>query len=170
MLKIQNWLLKILGCKCEEKNIEINSLKYQIEELKKQTNLTEPSKLGTISLNNMYVLLTQHTTNIFLSDEFYNLTSKEEAEKFSKETKVQYDTWVADNHDCDNFSFALMGYWSRGLYSFAFGIGWSKTHAFNIMIDNNKQIWIVEPQTNQYFKIEDVINNKLYYPLRLILI
>jgi len=178
------WLLKLLGSEedywkeqyeISKKNydellIECEKLKTTIEELKKQQNLVEPKVYGTITFKELWDLLRPLTSALFLSDETYSLTTKEEAEKFSKETKVQYNKWLKEQFDCDEFSFASMGYWNEGLKQFAYGIAWSKTHAFNIMIDNKKQIWIVEPQNNIYFKLEDIKINKLYYPLRLILI
>ena len=166
-----NWLLKLLGCRCEEKNILINNLNLKIDELNKSsTDLIQPKVLGSININEVRDLLKNHSSNIQLSDVYYSLTSVDEAKKYSVETKVFAERWVVEKHDCDEFSFALMGYWNKGLEQFCFGIAWSAGHAFNIMIDSNKQIWIVEPQTNVFTKIEDVKTNNLYYPLRLILI
>jgi hypothetical protein len=95
------------------------------------------------------------------------LTTKDEAMKFSEETANQYRNYVAESVDCDNFSFALMGYWSENLKSFAFGIALSQTHAFNIMIDNVGVIWIIEPQTNKWMKLSEVEDPK-YQNIRLI--
>jgi hypothetical protein len=77
--------------------------------LKQKQNLAEPKKLGLITLKEIHTLLSP-LCQTFISDENFNTTSKEEAMKFTEETKVQNDKWVAENHDCDNFSFALMGY------------------------------------------------------------
>ena len=63
-----------------------------------------------------------------------------------------------------------MGYFSEWSLSFAFGIVWTKTHAFNIFIDNNKKIWIIEPQTDQIFSLDEVKENIKYYPFELVLI
>lgn len=130
----------------------------------------QPERLGAISYWDTLSLLEPHCKDIYLSDMTYGLTSKKEAIKYSIETALQYKKWIKEKHDCDEFSFALMGYWNKGLEQFCFGVAWSKSHAFNIMIDNNKQIWIVEPQNNAFMKIEDVMKNKMYYPFRLILI
>ena len=71
--------------------------------------------------------------------------------------------------DCDDFAFIMQGrqkefHWNnhkntfpRKTFSSAFGIaaGKSKTediyHAFNTFIDENRTIWIVEPQTNRMY-------------------
>jgi hypothetical protein len=137
--------------------------------LKQKQNLAEPKKLGLITLKEIHTLLSP-LCQTFISDENFNTTSKEEAMKFTEETKVQNDKWVAENHDCDNFSFALMGYWSQGLYSFPLGIAWSGLHAFNIMVDDDKQIWIIEPQTNKWMTLEEAKVNPMYFPLRVIMI
>ena len=72
---------------------------------------------------------------------------------------------------CDNFSFAMQGYWHQGLYSFAFGIMWSGTHAFNFLIDDKKRLWIVEPQNNSFYTVEQAKkistpDGLSYFPLR----
>ena len=78
--------------------------------------------------------------------------------------------YIAEAHDCDNFSFAAMGYFSQGLYSFAFGIMWSGVHAFNFMFDENKELWIFEPQSNTFMTVEDALKNPIYSPLRFALL
>lgn len=131
-----------------------------------------PISKGIISINEIRDILKKYCSinNIYLSDPAYLLTSKDEADKYTKQSLINTRKYVKDVHDCDNFSFALIGYWSDSLKSFCFGIAWSKSHAFNIMIDNDKQVWICEPQSNMWYKIEQIQNNKMYYPLRLILI
>lgn len=172
------WLKKALGCKCEEKDIEITNLQNQIGDLKltiealKRTSKSpyeEPEVLGSITNSEVTNLLKPYCNDFHLSDSNYGLTSVAEAKRFSEETKVMARKWMVE-HDCDEFSFALMGYWNDGLKQFCFGIAWSNLHAFNIMIDNKKQIWIVEPQSNKFMKIEDVKDNTSYYPFRIVLI
>jgi hypothetical protein len=175
-----SWIYNILYSK---KNQEILELNTKIEELNArignlndvivnmQNKPKQPDKLGTIKIQELHnKLLEELNCEIFLSDMVYSLTSKEEAEKYSNETSIRYMQWQEEKFDCDEFSFALMGYWNEGLEQFAFGIAWSKTHAFNILIDNNKQIWIIEPQSNQFFKLEEIKSNKLYWPLRVAII
>ena len=149
-------------------NQQISDLKIANEKMAIRKNIPQPQVLGTIQLVDVYKLLSPLCKDIYLSDEYFSLTSMEEASIFSESTKVQYQSWVAESHDCDNFSFALLGYWSDSLKSFAFGTAWSNKHAFNLMIDNSKHIWICEPQTNKWTKWED-ISNDMYSPLRLII-
>ena len=131
----------------------------------------EPPRLGEITYSELSKLLAKNCgCQIFLSDEIYGLTSKEKALKYSNQTTIRFEKWVEEKHDCDEFSFALMGYWNKGLEQFAFGIAWSRYHAFNIMIDHKRQIWIVEPQTNEFVPLRSAKKYKEYWPLKLILI
>jgi len=183
-------LLKQLVCKNELKRIadmlntintqkqtindlqnENSALKQENETLKSANNITEPPVLGTITFQEVYNILRQLTPIVFISDSYFKTTSMEEARKFCINTKVWTKKWVLEDHDCDDFSFAMQGYWHQGLYSFAFGIMWSETHAFNFLIDNNKQLWIVEPQNNNFYTLEQAKNIRLpdgsgYLPIR----
>jgi len=140
--------------------------------------ITEPKSYGKISISDTRQVLMQvcNSQNIFLSDNSFSLTTMDEAKKFSEETKIAYKKWTSEDHDCDNFSYALQGYWSQGLVSFAYGIAWSKNdsgswiHAFNIMIDNNKQVWIIEPQQNKYMTIEESKSNDMYKNIGLVIV
>ncbi len=149
-------------------------IQYEYYYPKKEIKIEEPEGIpeikGEIKIGKVNFLLKGHCKNIFLSDPIFKTTSMEEAKRYSEESMVQARSYIKDFHDCDNFSYALTGYWSDSLKSFCFGIAWSKSHAFNIMIDNNKQIWIVEPQSNKWMKIESVKKNKKYYPLKLVVI
>ena len=152
--------------------LEIESLKKQINSLKKPavSKITQPKKLGDTTIFELADMFKPHCKNVNFSDRSYSLTNVTEAKRFSEQTKVAARKWINEQHDCDEFSSALNGYWNDGLKQFAFGIAWSKPHAFNIMVDDKKQIWIVEPMTNKFTKIEDMKNNSKYYPLTLILI
>ena len=168
-----NWLKKILGCKEEELKVEITSLKDRVEVLKKMLEGDEfehPKVLGTISNTELRALLSPYCDDVQLSDRVYGLTSVEEAKEYSETTKVAIRKWISEKYDCDEFSFALMGYWNLDLFQFSFGIAWSNFHAFNIFVDNNKNIFVVEPQTNKFIPIEKAKTNGLYYPFRFIII
>jgi len=159
--------------KIQNTNEIIESLREQVKELKRVMSietLNEPEMKGKITIYELNTLLKPHCTDLHLSDRIYSLTNVTQAKKYSNETKVYTKEWISEQHDCDEFSSALNGYWNRGLKQFAFGIAWSKSHAFNIFVDDKKQIYIVEPQSNKFTKIEDMKKNKRYYPLTLILI
>lgn len=129
-----------------------------------------PEIKGEITIGEIRVLLGKYCKNLFISDPYFKTTSMEEAKRYSAESLIQTRSYMKEIHDCDNFSYALNGYWSDSLKSFCFGIAWSDIHAFNILISNDKQIWICEPQNNKWYKLKDIKKNKMYYPLRLVLI
>lgn len=162
--------------KLDSLKAELDQTKKELAEAKKKECPPKPSEaqvLGFIPNSEVSQILGRLTKNVYLSDAVYSTTTTAEAERFVKETQVSLRKWVEDAHDCDNFSFALEGYWSEGLRSFAFGIAWSRNHAFNIMIDKDKQVWIVEPQANTFMTLEqakkasspDGVN---YTPIRLV--
>lgn len=129
-----------------------------------------PKSLGAVTIGEVSKILNPLCKNVFLSDTTYLTTSMEEAKRYTKESLIDGRKYVKDVHDCDNFSFALNGYWSDSLVSYCFGIAWSKEHAFNLMVDYKKQIWVVEPQSNKWFRLEEIKKDKKYFPFRLILI
>jgi hypothetical protein len=159
----------------DEANNIIEGQKETIKVLSDTSNIKQPEVLGSIRYGELYGILNPITDKLYMSDEVFSTTSVEEAKVFSLKTKVFAQKWVAEDHDCDNFSFGLLGYWSDGLKSFPLGVAFSEKHAFNIFVDNDKQVWIVEPQTNEWMTIEQAKKksspDKLsYWPMRLILL
>ena len=138
---------------CTITDSQFNSLNSTI---KSQPILDNPKILGSITGNVVTAILGRYNiVQVFLSDSMFDVTSKLEAETYQVQSLIQDRKWISEKHDCDNFSYSAMGYWSSCFESFSFGIAWSKTHAFNIMIDNEMQLWILEPQKNEWFKYED---------------
>lgn len=103
-----------------------------------------------------------------ISDEEYETCSMEAAKKYL-ESYPHKQPYILEGHDCDNYSFAAQGYFSEGLWSFPFGIIWSRPHAFNFFVDDKKQVWIVEPQTNEFMTVAQAkaksLNDGMYYPI-----
>jgi len=138
---------------------------------------SQPSVIGAINWDETINIITPHIkkpSQIYLSDATYSLTSVDELRKFLNADRTNYGKYEAEGHDCDNFSYQLMGYFSKWSYSFCFGIAWSKGHAFNIMIDSNKKLYVIEPQGDAIFTIEEVIKasnlKPLYYPFEMVII
>lgn len=183
-MTFKQWLLKQLGCKDQELSNEIERLndiietdterytadKEKINELnesmnqlyKQYKNLQDsikkpdvPQSFGTIAAREEIELLSTVCTSINITDDVLRITSIEEAQRYVERSMVQYKSWVAQDYDCDNFSASLYGYWSDSLESFAFGMARSKGHQFNIMIDKDKKIWIIEPQTARIMTVEE---------------
>jgi hypothetical protein len=129
-----------------------------------------PKSKGKITGDDTYNMIQTNFGNIpiYISDAQFDLTTVDEAKKYLDTEQKQ--PYLAEGHDCDNFSFAAMGYFSQGLYSFAFGIMWSGPHAFNFMIDADKKLWIVEPQSNTFMTIAEAKSKNIYLPLRFALL
>ena len=139
--------------------------------LRSWIGLNMPKSMGKVNISEIKTLLQNNLqcSNVYISDVNLDTTTWQEAKKFSEETMVTASKYMLESHDCDNFSFALMGYWSEGLKSFAFGIAWSTKHAFNIMIDYRKNVFIIEPQTNEYLTISQAKSRGLYFPIKFVL-
>lgn len=109
-------------------------------------------------------------SRIYLADSIYNLTSVDKL----KEILIGDDTdnYVYRNEyfDCDDFSFRLMGQLSTPEYSdLAFGILWvgskgNSGHALNIFVDEHKDVYIVEPQTDEIWEAKYIIDKRNYKP------
>jgi len=162
---------------------KITKLEEQVQiygSLIKEKMPNPPKILGEISSKDLTELIKPQIqlympeiekNNFFISDTKYKLTSIEEAKRYSKESIIQFTSWRAEKHDCDEFSFRLMGHWNnKGAGQFAFGIIWSYSHAFNLFVDNNKKIWGVEPRNNKFVEINKLVKNKKYSPVRVVMI
>ena len=137
----------------EDKEIEIKNLERDM------IDPEEAEVLGKLTNRELEEILMSYNisySNIYVSDRNFSLTSVEEAKRFNEETKVQYTLAYIGNYDCDEFAAALYGYWNHDRKQFAFGLAWSNTHAFNVMIDENRILWVIEPQKNTFFRYEDV--------------
>ena len=136
---------------------------------------SEPKVFGTINWDEVTDIIEPHikkSNKIYLSDTNYSLTSVDEIRKFLYNDRLNYQKYT-ESHDCDNFSYQLMGYFSQWSYSFCFGIAWSGTHAFNIFIDKDKKLYVIEPQNDAIYTMNEIkksSNLKQYYPFELILI
>lgn len=187
--KIYNWLdehfsrdenelikrlkTELIGCRTVNKKYEkdIYHLSEKIERLQNKKNIPKPKITGRISITKLRKLLRDNKIyNIYLSDGHYDLCSLKEAKRFLKADKSDLKKYKHEVYDCDNFSRALWGYWQEWQATICMGIAWSKGHAFNIFIDDQFEIYIIEPQSDHVFKLKDIVNNKAYYPLRLVVI
>jgi len=92
-----------------------------------------------------------------LSDSSYKLVDVDYLRTFLKENPVNKRNYVPEKHDCDDFSFILMGDITRWDSDLAFGIVWGRTpsgsgHAWNFFIDTNEKMWFVEPMRDTIFE------------------
>lgn len=138
------------------KDTYITQLEEKIKLLEENNSISTPNIYGTITWQEEIKLLVEaFKCPINITDLYLQLTTVEEAKEFTKDSKIQLRKWIKEEYDCDNFSASLYGYWNDSLKSFAFGMARSSNHQFNIMIDKDKKIWIVEPQNNKFMTIEE---------------
>jgi hypothetical protein len=137
-----------------------------------------PKISGEIESKELHKLLKDKLSGVFnklviyLVDRKYQLIKKAEMIDFLNYDKTDLIKYVPEYHDCDDFSFRLMGQFSIPEWSgIAFGIAFSKVHAFNIFISDKKEIFIIEPQKDLVWRIDEVPKKykKFFLPIRFIL-
>jgi hypothetical protein len=101
------------------------------------------------------------------SDELYHCPPLEDAEEIIKQSALDRKTWVEERFDCDDFAVILKAHFAEAAYAngkrrapHAFGIIHGVfedvgMHAMNIMVNDDKQVRIVEPQNDQIFLVEE---------------
>lgn len=131
-----------------------------------------PEIMGSIGTRQLISLFRTHTKcmNVFLLDGFYDLTSVEEAKKYSKDflNTIEFE-FDEENFNCNNYSIAFKSFWNKPKTHFPLGISYSLEHTFNVFVDHLQKIWIIEPQTLEFHSISDIVDDKKYWPLRFIL-
>jgi len=91
---------------------------------------------------------------IYLVDYDYHLIDVGEMRNFLAEDKTNLAKYVPEYHDCDDFSFRLMGQVSTpGWSDIAFGIVFAHTpegeHAVNCFVSATHAVLLIEPQTDE---------------------
>jgi hypothetical protein len=126
--------------------------------LKTKMLLTPPKNLVDITgIDIQRLLVTEFPkANIFMSDSIYKTTNIDELMRFIKSDPTNEYRYISEYHDCDDFSFQLMGsIHSVEWGALPFGIVWlSKpggNHAMNIFIDNEHNVFLIEPQNDVFY-------------------
>jgi len=152
---------KLLIDKVEEKKVELKFLTARVIELEEELGKwmgqsTGPETSGKISMHELSEILKPHTKQLFLSDSEYTLALVESMRDFLRIDPTDRYKYQTIYYDCDDFSYRLMGQASTPEWAaIAFGIAWSKSHAFNIFVSASKQVYIIEPQSDKVIKLED---------------
>lgn len=129
---------------------------------KKKYGISKPNNTKDIGWKMLHDILIKefNCDNIVITDKKYKTAPFVEYERFLRYDKTDKLVYVSEWFDCDDFAVRLYGnftvpYWSR----LAFGEIFVKTetinHALNFFIDNDHDIWLVEPQNDEIFKIPD---------------
>jgi len=96
-----------------------------------------------------------------IMDKQYKLYSFDEVYDFIKYDNLSFKKYKSEYHDCDDFALILLGRLKEKFEGGAFGLGLSTTHAFNVFVDDKKILWIIEPQTDTFFRPINTIKYKL---------
>ena len=129
----------------------LGGCEYNTPELKPATR----KQVDNNYIFNILNTLVPSPSHIYLSDNQYWLCSDADIEHFLSIDATNKDQYVAEELDCDDFSYRLMGQLSVPWWSgIAFGIVWTEKHALNCLIDTNGEFWFIEPQM-------DKLQNKL---------
>ena len=136
----------------------------------------KPQIINYIELNNLIPYLKNQggvlhliNPNLETLDHEYALLTKEQVEDFLKSDWTNWRIYRKEIFDCDDFAIILLGKFHEKFGSCSVGFALSDIHAFNIFIDINKKVWIIEPQTDKILSLESIKNNKKYYPFKMVL-
>jgi hypothetical protein len=87
--------------------------------------------------------------DIYLADHNFWLCELEDIERFLDWDETSHHNYAAEEYDCDDFAKRLWGQLAiPGWSHFAFGLVWTDVHAMNILVDTNRDVWFIEPQTD----------------------
>jgi len=106
--------------------------------------------LKTFGSNYSYYLL--------ISDEWFRTIPKTEMVKLLEKDDTETLNYIDVVADCDDFSDVLLGSLTRKTWNQGFAIGnlWYYTetfgHAVNLFIDDEKKVWIIEPQNDGIYE------------------
>ena len=123
----------------------------------------KPTSTKRITLEELYALLKDKfpTAEIYLSDRDYLLCHYDDIALFLAQDETNKMTYIAEERDCDDFSYRLMGQFSIPDWSdLCFGIIWSTTHAENVAITEDMKVVFVEPQNDQ---LSDTISGDIRF-------
>jgi len=128
--------------------------------VKQKYGIEPPYPLDDISFNELHALVTTEfpDAQIYLSDSKYKTTSVSQLSKFLTWDKTNEREYVSEWFDCDDYSYVLTGDIKiPGWEELPFGMLWTETpdggHAVNVFVDNEKKVWIIEPQNDSIKKL-----------------
>ncbi len=119
----------------------------------------KPTSTTEIDLTKLWRLLRSKfpkptDTEFYVSDaRNYLLPTSDDIALFLAQDQTNKMEYVKQKFDCDDFAYRLMGQFSIPEWSaLCFGIVWTTAHALNCVIDEDKNFWYVEPQTDELMR------------------
>lgn len=134
----------------------MNWLNIILELLKGRKEQTIPEPMPTITGTEVTAILKSYTSNLWISDETFRLVKCDNLRAFLATDEVSNRPYVVEKHDCDDFSYELMGRVSEWNSDNTFGLVWGinvngDAHAWNFFIDENMDVLFIEPQNDIIF-------------------
>jgi hypothetical protein len=139
------------------KMVSINGLVFQWIRLPKQ-----PIVSGKVTQTQIMNRTEFKNADIKTSDTAYDLIELSKMIEIIQLNRFNELKYVSEKRDCDDYSFGLMGLIRQLLPGVCFGIAWASVydgkklaykHALNWFIDDKKNLYLVEPQTNKSFTL-----------------
>lgn len=134
----------------------MNLIEMILNLLRGQKEQVIPKIMPSITIEEVKNILTPYTDKLWLSDGTFGLVDTENLKAFLCSDTVSKRLYITEKHDCDDFSYELMGHVSDWNPDNTFGIVWGLNsngggHAWNFFIDENKKVRYVEPQNDVIF-------------------
>ena len=155
--------LRLCVAGCETQESELVAARENILKLEKELapfKIPVPKVSGELDGISLIELLNEQVgvdCEKRISDMNYKLIARSEMERFLKQDLTNTHKYIAEDYDCDDFSFRLMGMLSApGWAKIAAGILWGrfpKPHAINCFVDSNHAFWLIEPQSDRIFRM-----------------
>jgi len=120
---------------------------------------TKPRTTGNIDADELYATLSHKFPGckVYMSDYIYRTPSTKTIKKFLADDKTNLSRFIPDTFDCDDFAVRLWGGvkvpgWSDTTVGLCWFENPDKTvHALNLFVDEDREIWFVEPQSDNVF-------------------
>jgi len=132
---------------------------YKIVKINNDEIISPPNYLEDIDYNEVYNILSAEFPNatLLLADNKYRTTTKDELIRFLKWDMTDSWKYVSEFFDCDDFSNSIFGSISNPDWGcLPFGIVWAEVpgggHAINCFISSDREVFIIEPQTDVVMK------------------
>jgi hypothetical protein len=108
-----------------------------------------PSRVADITSGDLNTLF--NVPNLFLADKEWKVVPVEDTDTFMRLNPVSEEKYIAELHDCDDFSEETkvdLKRWVKGLAAFEVWV-WGGDHSQVLVIDINKDKWIYEGQSDK---------------------
>jgi hypothetical protein len=129
----------------------------------------EGTEIGMQELGLLFSQIPRPVNNIVWMDNKYITTTLTKYLSIFEDDKTDMERYVSEYYDCDNFAVALLGLirGNKNYSHFPFGLCFVTTpegtgHAINIFVDNKKDIYYLEPQTDEVWLVKS--DRKGYNP------